>query len=403
MSAYSTTSPNSVAVPRPETLTLLQDLVGFATVSADSNLELIEYIRGYLKELGIVSRLFYNDDRTKANLYALVGPEDRPGIALSGHTDVVPVAGQDWSTDPWRLVQGDDRVYGRGSCDMKGFIAVVLAAVPEMLKRGLQRPLHLCFSYDEEVGCVGVRSLLAYLHEQANRPAGCIVGEPTGMDVVVGHKGKLTMRCNVTGHACHSSLLPHGINAVEAAAQVIDHLRKLALRRSREGPFDHAFDVPFTTIHTGFVHGGTAVNIVPDHCLFDFEFRHLPGDDPAQLFGEVRGYADSAVVPTLWTEQGARGRFDWSERASFPGLDIEADSDVVQLALRCAGREVTRKVSFGTEAGLFQRIGVPSVVCGPGHIDQAHKPDEYVELAQLARCEQFVRDLVASLAAEAPV
>jgi len=388
------------ATPDPNTTTLLTELVSFATESAESNLELIDFIQAYLAGFGVRSQLFYNEERSKANLYAILGPQGRPGIALSGHTDVVPVTGQDWTSDPWSLVRRQDRLYGRGSCDMKGFIAVVLAAVPEMLHRPLQRPIHFCFSYDEEVGCKGVRSLLAYLRDQANKPVGCIVGEPSGMSVVTGHKGKLTMRCEVRGHACHSALLPHGVNAVESAAQVIDYLRKMAVERRENGPYDRDFDVPYTTIHTGVVRGGVAINIVPEYCCFDFEFRNLPIDPPKPLLSRVEEHAKTTILPGMRNEQGQRGGFTWSELASFPGLQTEPQAPLVQLALACSEEKTTRKVSFGTEAGLFHHIGVPSVVCGPGHIEQAHKPDEYVEFAQLARCERFVQRLVERLCAD---
>ena len=385
---------------RPDTIGILKDLVGFATESSRSNLALIDYIESYLKGLGIKSQLFYNDERNKANLYATVGPTDKSGIALSGHTDVVPVAGQNWSFDPWTLTGRDDRLFGRGSCDMKGFIATALASLPDILKQTLQRPLHLCFSYDEEIGCKGVRSLLAHLQDQPNKPAGCIVGEPTGMRVVVGHKGKLTMGCDVTGHACHSALLTSGVNAIEGAAQIVEYLRKTAGHLQQNGPFDTDFDIPFTTVHTGVIKGGLAINIIPDKCNFIFEFRHLPTDDPQTLLRQLQGFVDKDVKPRMRSSEGRQGSFSWSEVASFPGLDTSKENPLVQMALACAEQHITSKVSFGTEAGLFQRAGIPSVVCGPGHIEQAHKPDEFVETSQLANCEMFIERLGRKLATD---
>jgi len=389
-----------VAAARPvgnEIVDLLATLVEFNTESQRSNLGLIEYVRDYLRRHGVVSQLFFNEERNKANLYAVIGPPGRSGIAVSGHTDVVPVTGQDWSTDPWSLSERDGRLYGRGSCDMKGFIAVALAAVPRMTTMELQRPVQLCLSYDEEVGCVGVRSLLAYLSENANKPYACIVGEPTGMEVVIAHKGKLSVRCEVKGHACHSSLAPTGVNAIETAARVINKLREMGEDKQLNGPHDSAFDVSHTTIQTGVIHGGSAVNIVPDRCAFDFECRNVPDDDPERVLSEVRDFAEKELAPGM----RARARdsdFQWTGLAEFPGLNTPGDAPIVASALQWAGTNELRKVAFGSEAGLFQRIGVATVLCGPGSIEQAHRPDEYVTLEQLARCERFMNRMLAELA-----
>lgn len=375
---------------------MLASLVGFNTVSHRSNLDLIDFVYEYLSDLNLQPRLDFNSDRSKANLYAVIGPADRSGIALSGHTDVVPVEGQDWTRDPWDLSESEGRLYGRGTTDMKGFIATVLAAVPEMVEAPLRDPVHLCFSYDEEVGCLGVRSLLEYLAARSNKPRACIVGEPTQMRVIAAHKGKLTMRCRVKGHACHSALTPGGVNAVEAAVRIISRLMELAHHKRDHGPFDEEFEVPYTTVHTGVVHGGTTVNIVPAECRFDFEFRHLPNEDPEPLLHTVREYAHTQVEPEMRRVHANTG-FKWEELSRFPGLDTDLNAEIVQLVQRLSGSKTVGKVGFGTEAGGFDAIGIPTVVCGPGSIEQAHKPDEFVTLEQLGRCERFVRALIGKL------
>ena len=384
---------NQLGRPTGATREMLAALIGFDTVSHHPNLELIDYVYEYLQQLGVQSRLDFNADRTKANLYAVVGPPDRAGTALSGHTDVVPVTGQDWSRDPWGAEEEDGRVYGRGTTDMKGFIAVVLAAVPAMLEAPLQRPFHLCWSYDEEIGCLGVRSLLEFLARQDNKPTACLVGEPSGMQVINGHKGKLSVRCHVRGHACHSALAPYGVNAVEAAARVITHLHGLAAQKREEGPFDGAFDIPYSTLHAGVINGGTTVNIVPAECRFDFEVRNFPQEEPDPIVEAVKRYAHEHVEPQMQAIAADAG-FRWEELARFPGLDTNADERIVTMAMSLARVTRPRKVAFGTEAGGYDRIGIQTVVCGPGHIEQAHKPDEFIELSQLAACEEFIGRLI---------
>jgi acetylornithine deacetylase len=386
-------------LPAAATVDMLKALVSFDTTSYRSNLDLIDYVNGYLKGHGVDARLDFNSDKTKANLYAVIGAADRGGVALSGHTDVVPVEGQAWTLDPWRMCEKEGRYYGRGTTDMKGFIAVVLAAVPRLLNAPLSESVHICLSYDEEVGCVGVRSLLQYLSRQDNRPRICFVGEPTGMGVVIGHKGKLTTRCRVKGHACHSSLAPQGVNAVEYAAKAITYLSGMARRKEQEGPFDEIYDVPHTTIHTGVIQGGTMVNVVPEECRFVFEFRNLPADSPRDLLEEVQLFAREKLEPGMKAINPETG-FSWEEDSSFPGLDTDPGAAVVDLARRFSGSTECRKVAFGTEAGGFDRIGIPAIVCGPGSIQQAHKPDEFIEASQLAACERFVDKLIEHLTAK---
>jgi len=384
--------------PSSDSLALLARLIAFDTTSRRSNLELIEWVRGYLADLGVESRLVHSEDGAKANLYATLGPVDRGGIVLSGHTDVVPTEGQDWDTDPYAATRADGRIYGRGSADMKGFLAVCLALAPEMLEAGLATPLHFALSYDEEVGCIGVRRLLGEMATWEVRPTGCVIGEPTGMRVIRAHKGKHSVRAHVRGLSCHSGLAHRGVNAVEAAAEVIARLKAMARDFRDQGPYDEEFDPPYTTVHTGTCHGGTALNIVPDQCVFEFEFRHLPVQDPEALLGEVQEFARERVLPEMRQVCGEAG-IEWERLTTFPGLDTPEDAGIVRLAKTLAQSNESGKVSFGTEGGLFDRAGIPAVVCGPGSIEQAHKPNEFVDLAQIARCEAFVRRLIEHLRA----
>jgi acetylornithine deacetylase len=383
---------------RPASRAMIDRLIAFDTTSRNSNLELIHYVRDYLAGLGVEAALVHDAEGRKANLYATLGPTDRPGVALSGHTDVVPIDDQDWTRDPWVVSEHGGRLYGRGTCDMKSFIAVALAHAPRFLESDLATPVHLCFSYDEEVGCKGVPHLLEFLARQPVKPAMCIVGEPTDMKVIVGHKGKTSIRCHVRGKEAHSSLAPHGVNAVHAAARVVGYLADMAARKAAEGPFDADFDVPYTTVHTGTIEGGTQLNIVPGHCRFEFEFRYLPEDDPEALLAEVQAHAARELAPAMQAIDPATG-FTWERMASFPGLDLAPGAEVIELAKALSGGNATGKVAFGTEAGLFDAGGIPTVVCGPGSIDQAHKPDEFVTLEQVALCERFMDRLQERLSA----
>lgn len=372
---------------------MIERLIAFDTTSRNSNMELIEYVQSYLDDLGIESHLTFDDTENKANLYATLGPQDRGGVALSGHTDVVPIDGQDWSSDPWTVEERDGRLYGRGTSDMKSFIAVALAYAPRFLERGLKTPIHYCLSYDEEIGCHGVPRMLADLAKRPVKPTMCIVGEPTSMKVITGHKGKLSYTCRVRGLECHSSLAPQGVNAIQSAARVITRLDDMAARKAAEGPFDEDYDVPHSTVHCGVIHGGTALNIVPADCAFEFEFRCLPTDDAHTLLQEIQGYAHDEIEPAMKAIDQRTG-FSWDEISSHPGLDIPNTAEVVTLVKALAGANATSKVAFGTEAGLFQESGIPSVVCGPGSIEQAHKPDEFVALEQVAQCERFMDRLL---------
>jgi acetylornithine deacetylase len=372
---------------------MLSRLIAFPTVSRDSNLELIHYVRDLLAPYEAEIRLTHDDARGKANLFATFGPRGEPGIVLSGHTDVVPTEGQAWDTNPFEMVEKDGQLYGRGACDMKGFLACVLASVPEIVRRGLKIPLHLAFTYDEEVGCIGVGRLIADLKRAGIRPRSCIVGEPTEMRPVIAHKGKKGYRCTVRGLAGHSAYAPHGVNAVEYAAEAIAFLKQLARRHRDKGPYDRGFDIAHTTVHTGLIRGGTALNVIPHECAFDFEFRHLPGDDPDRLLKEFRDYVTSRLEPEMHAIHAAAG-FTIEPLSEIPVLDTGPEAEVVALAQELAGDRDFGKVSFATEGSQFQRAGISTVVCGPGSIAQAHKPNEYVTLDQITRCEAFLRRLM---------
>ena len=377
----------------PTSIEMITKLVGFDTTSRDSNLALIDWVEDYLADLGVKSERSWDADRRKANLFATIGPEDRPGIVLSGHTDVVPVDGQAWTSDPFTLTRKDGKLYGRGASDMKGFLGVVLAKTPDFIRRQPRTPLHLAFTYDEEVGCLGVRTLLAELARRPVRPRACVVGEPTLMKPVIGHKGKQSVRCHVHGLECHSALAHQGVNAVEAAAELVAYLKGMARRFRDQGPFDPDYSPPYTTVHTGKIEGGTALNIVPKDCTFDFEFRYLPSEDPAALFGEVERFAAEKLLPEMRAISAAAG-FDFEELSSMAGLDMSGEDEVTRLVMQLSGANGTGKVSFGTEGGLYQAFGIPTIVCGPGSIEQAHKPDEWIEVEQLVAAERFMDRLL---------
>jgi acetylornithine deacetylase len=373
---------------------ILARLVSFDTTSRNSNLALIDFVRDYLDRLGVGSELVFDESGSKANLVATLGPKEPPGLVLSGHTDVVPVDGQDWSSDPFVCTEVDGRLYGRGTADMKGFVATVLALVPEFLERRLRAPVHLALSYDEELGCKGAPRLLDRLTGQLPAlPFGCVVGEPTGMVVANGHKGKTGYECIVTGLASHSALNHLGVNAIEIAAEMIVRLRGRNLEFRTNGPFQAGFEPPHCTVSTNVIEGGTALNIVPAACRFEFEFRTLPGQDPAALLREVQAFAEAELLPEMRARH-PEAAIEWRELMRYPALGGVGDSAIERLCTALAGGGPPAKVAFGTEAGLFAERGIASVVCGPGDMTVAHKPDEYVELAELERCAGFLRRLV---------
>lgn len=368
---------------------LLAELVGFATVSRDSNLALIEFVGDYLQGLGVGSELIYNAERTKANLLASIGPSVPGGVVLSGHTDVVPVDGQAWTVDPFCLSEMDGKLFGRGTADMKGYLASVLAAVPTFLSSPLRRPLHLAFSYDEEVGCLGVRSLLEVLPQRIPQPALCLIGEPTELQPVLGHKGKLAMRCHVRGAPCHSAYAPYGVNAIEQAARLIGRLGEIGAELAEPSRHDGRFDPAYSTVQVGVIQGGTALNIVPADCRFDFEVRALPDFAPQGVVEKLQDYAEQALLPRMRAVSADTAiRFEYL--SAYPGLATAPDSEAARLIARLCGSDAFGTVAFGTEGGLFDQAGIPTVVCGPGSMDQGHKPDEYVSVEQMAACDRLM-------------
>ncbi|NMP27561.1 acetylornithine deacetylase [Rahnella sp. SAP-1] len=373
---------------------LLADLIAFDTVSRNSNLALMAYIQNYLAGFGISSQLIPDAQGEKANLLAVIGPQDRAGIVLSGHTDVVPVDGQQWASDPFCLQEREGRLYGRGTADMKSWLAAVLALVPELVAQPLRLPVWLAFSYDEEVGCKGVPTLLTCFDQQPLLPAACIVGEPTEMRPIFGHKGKIAFRCEVTGHATHSAYTPQGVNAIEYAVRIIQQLMALAEKLKLQQNL--AFDPPFSTLQTGVIRGGEALNIVPASCQFDFEIRTLPGVDARQLVAALQVWCQQQLLPEM-QRISADCRITFSPLSHYPGLEPSTTTMIDELLSLLAPADALSTVAFGTEGGLFQQHGIPTLVCGPGAMAQGHKPDEFISLDQLAECEAFLRRLCRSL------
>jgi acetylornithine deacetylase len=375
---------------------LLQTLVAFDTTSRESNLQFIEFVRDYLAGFDVPCELIYNEQRSKANLFATIGPAQLPGIVLSGHTDVVPVDGQPWSVAPFELTERDGKLYGRGTADMKGYIACVLALVPSLVKASLRRPVHIALSYDEEVGCLGVRLLLAELQQRPVKPMLCIIGEPTELKPVLGHKGKLAMRCDIHGQACHSAYAPLGVNAIEYAAELIGELGRIGTRLKAPEHHDARFDPPFSTVQTGVISGGKALNIVPADCRFDFEIRALPAHDPSEVAQSLQAYAEQHVLPRMRAVSG-QSDIRFSELSAYPGLATDARSEAAELIATFCGSREFGTVAFGTEGGLFDAAGIPTVVCGPGSMDQGHKPDEFVSLEQLNACDTMLQRMLLSI------
>lgn len=374
---------------------ILAHLIAFDTTSRNSNLPLIEWVEDYLDRHGVPYERVLDPTGTKACLWATVGPRDVPGYVLSGHTDTVPVEDQPWETDPFELVEIGSRLYGRGTSDMKGFAAVCLSKIGRMLEAPLKRPIHLCLSHDEEVGCIGVRNALERIDDLAPAaPLAAFVGEPTNMAVVVAHKAKWSYRVTVHGHSCHSSLAPQGVNAIDAACEVIAKIREIGRRFETDGPRDPLYDVPFSTAHVGTIQGGTALNIVPERCTFEFEFRMLAGVDHQPFEDELRAFVKAEVEPWMKARDPATG-VEIELVNGFPGFDTPPEADATVLAKRLAGRNDHAKVAYGTEAGLFVAMGrMPTVVVGPGSIGQAHIPNEFIEKIELEKCATFVDRLI---------
>ncbi|WP_439578005.1 acetylornithine deacetylase [Elioraea sp.] len=397
-------TPLAIVDPAPpvaaplDTVALLDRLVSFDTTSRNSNLACIAFIRDYLDAHAIESRLTHDPTGTKANLYATIGPQDVPGIALSGHVDVVPVDGQDWSADPFRLRRAHGRLYGRGTSDMKGFVAACLAMVPAFQARGLKRPVHLCFTYDEEVGCHGARVLAAALAALPVRPEMVIVGEPSSMKPILGHKGKVSATCRVIGLAGHSSRPDRAVNALQVGAEVVAFLNRQQARIIAEGPHDPRFDPSWTSCHAGVFRSGSALNIVPHEAEIVFEYRHIPAHDARMLLDELRSHAETVLLPPMRAvHPGAAIVFD--QRPRLPGMDLAEDHPLADLVRSLTGANEAGRVAYGTEGGIYQAAGMPAIVCGPGDIAQAHTPDEWIAESELVACERFLARLADRLAA----
>jgi acetylornithine deacetylase len=381
-----------------QTADILARLIGFDTTSSKPNRALMDWVQDLLAGAGIAAQIIPDASGGKANLYATIGPQDRPGVMLSGHTDVVPVDGQVWTRPPFVLTEAEGRLYGRGTTDMKGFVASTLAAALVAARRPLATPLHLALSYDEEVGCLGVASLIDLLAQAPCRPVMCIVGEPTGMQVATGHKGKIALRATCTGREGHSALAPMALNALHLGTDFLGVVRRLQDEVADTGLRDGDYDVPYTTLHVGKMQGGVQVNIVPNSCTLDFEIRNLAGDDPQALIDRLRVEADRITAPLKAAFPEAAITIDrlWD----YPGLGTPTSAPVVRFVKSLTGANGTMKVAFGTEGGLFStRLGIPTVICGPGSMAQGHKPDEWVSVEQLARCDAMLAALLDRLEA----
>lgn len=389
--------------PSELSLHIIRQLIRFDTVSNNSNLPLIEWVQSYLDSHDIASRLSYDSDGRKANLFATVGPGNADGIVLSGHTDTVPVTGQKWNTSPFEAVVSNGKLYGRGAADMKSFIGVCLSLVPQMKAMRLTRPIHLAFTFDEETSMLGVRTLIADLRDAGITPFACVVGEPTELKAIVGHKGRRAMTCCVRGKSAHSSIPSHGVNAIEYAAKIIAHLDGMAQRYKKNEERHYGYDVPYSTILTTTIRGGLSPNTVPDECTFDFEFRHLPWTDPESLETEIKAFAEKQVRQAMARESGGC-EVSFETHCSFPafeamertGLRMDPATSKL-LGMLEKGESSLGYMSFGTEATWFRDAGIATVICGPGSVEQAHKPDEYVSLAQIAQCEQLLLQLLRSV------
>ncbi len=385
----------------PSTVDILRRLVAYETLSRRPNLDLLDYVEGLLVPAGARVERFAHADGSRANLWATIGPEGPGGVVLSGHTDVVPVAGQDWSVDPFALTERDGRYYGRGTADMKGFVAAAVHAAIYAASRELRRPLHLALSYDEEIGCMGVRGMIEALAARPDRPALCIVGEPTGMRIATGHKGKLACRACCHGREGHSALAPNALNALHLGAAFIASLQARQQELVRAGARDPAYDIPCSTIHAGLMQGGTALNIVPNRCEIDFEIRNIVADDPAAILAAIAGDAEAIAAPHR--ARFPEARIEIETVSGYPGLDAPEDAAAVRLLRRITGQDGPAiKVAFGTEGGLFhQGLGMSTAICGPGFMEQGHKPDEFIAAEQLSACDRMLSRLLDALEAPA--
>lgn len=375
------------------TKSILRDLINFPTVSADPNKALIDHCADLLKTAGATVTIIEDETGHKANLYATIGPADIPGVLLSGHTDVVPIEGQSWSVPPFEMTESEGKLFGRGTTDMKGFVASALSMALKASEKELKTPLHLAFSYDEEIGCVGVRSMIEMLSKAPFRPQFCIVGEPTSMSVATGHKGKTACKVTCHGREAHSALAPTALNAIHLVCDMISFIRNLQLKISQSSALDSDYDVPYTTLHIGKIEGGVALNIVPNQSSFLFEIRNLQEDNPEVLLERIKEHAETLLKPLRVDFPEAA--IDFTITNTYPPLSTAKDAEVVSFVKSLTGSNATIKVAFGTEGGLFSsELGIPTVVCGPGSMDQGHKPDEFISIEQLDKCDEMLDALL---------
>jgi acetylornithine deacetylase len=375
---------------------MLRHLVAFDTTSRNSNQALIDFAEAFLHRHGVSTRRSDSASGDKTNLHAIIGPQTQGGIALSGHVDTVPVDGQDWNFDPFDLTAKDGRLYGRGACDMKGFVASCLAAVPDLVAMGLARPVHLFITFDEETTMEGARVLMGDLDASGMRPELCVVGEPSLMQPILAHKGRLAVRVRVRGRAGHSSEPARGVNAVFAAAEAISYVAREAKRLASEGPFVEGFDPPCTTAHVGTMSGGSILNIIPEDAEFVMEWRAVPGHDPYGEFDRLRAHVAQTIEPAMRAVDPECG-FSYEVIGDIPGMGLPETHALTSLIKQVTGSNSTGKVSYGTEGGIYEGAGIPTIVCGPGSIQQAHKPDEWIAQSQLDECDRFIRGLAKRL------
>jgi len=373
---------------------ILEKLISFPTISRSPNIELIKWASNLLASFGVKTTILQNEDGSRANLFATTGEEEHGGIMLSGHTDVVPTEGQDWQTDPFKLTKLDGKLFGRGTADMKGFCASAIKVLCDASNKKLKTPIHLALSFDEEIGCIGVRSLIDMLKESPIKPQMCIVGEPTLLAVASGHKGKIALRTTCKGVEGHSALAPLALNALHLGVDFVNIIRNIQNEIIKNGKKDNDYDIPYTTLHVGKMQGGVALNIVPNICTIDWEIRNLAGDDPTAIIKQVKKYVDTL----LSNYQNSKAEIYWEELFSYPGLGTDLDADIISFVRSLTGTNNTIKVAFGTEGGLFHNeVGIPTVICGPGSMLQGHKPNEFISVEQMNRCDLMMANLLKNI------
>ena len=374
---------------------IISDLISFKSISEYENLSLINYISNYLSSFSIKSKVL-NGEKDRANLYARIGPDVKGGIMLSGHTDVVPVNGQPWQTEPFNLKVLDNKLFGRGTSDMKSFIAIILYIVPQIIVSKLKKPIHLMFSYDEEIGCVGIQKAIPFIDSLKRKPSACIVGEPTEMKLINQHKGKKNFRVEFQGLESHSSNILGGVNAITFAAKFVLYLLKKEEELKKNYKKDLKYDPPYATINIGKFNGGIALNIIPRNCIVEFELRDLPNTDSEGIISEIKNHLFSNLEKKMKSlDSSCFIKFNVTN--NFPPLKTAENKEIVNLCMNCLETNEIGAVSFGTEAGVFNNSGIETIVCGPGSINEAHKPNEYIDITQVKKCEIFLQKIIQTL------